>query len=171
MPTVQLLSGLGVLVQWEGVPSGHYMLECCRHNSSSWVVVGGGPVQGLSHVVEGLDPGDKYIFRVNAGPSSIPIIIQPKTGNSSWEEEQFRRRYVELEEMGHGRFCVVKRARDRGTGQEVAVKQVVCKKQSHEVTQAEYTLLAQLQHANIVRALALFNSAPQTGMDSIVMEL
>ena len=171
VPIVQLLSGSGVLVQWEGVPNGHYMLECCQQNSGSWVVVGGGPVQGLSHVVEGLDPGEKYIFKVNSGPPSTPILIESQAGSSSWQQEQFRRRYVELEELGHGRFSVVKRARDRGTAQEVAVKQVVHKKQVPEVTQAEYTLMARLQHVNVVRALALFDSAPQPGMDSIVMEL
>ncbi|PSN40489.1 hypothetical protein C0J52_05229 [Blattella germanica] len=163
--------GLGVLVQWEGVPSGHYMLECCHQDSGSWMVVGTGPVHGLSHVVEGLEPGEKYTFRVNAGPPSIPIVIQAQASCNSWHQEQFRRRYVELEELGHGRFSVVRRARDRGTAQEVAVKQVVCKKQPHDVTQAEYALIARLQHSNIVRALALFESAPHHGMDSIVMEL
>jgi hypothetical protein len=48
---------------------------------------------------------------------------------------------------------------------------VVGRRQAHDVTQAEYALMARLQHSNIVRALALFENAPQHFMDTIVMEL
>lgn len=170
-PSVQPLTGSSVLVQWDGVPSGHYSLECCQHDSGSWVTVGGGPIQGLSNVVEGLEPGEKYSFRINSGLPSTLVTLQEQPENSTWQQDQFHRRYIELEELGHGRFSIVKRARDRGTAQEVAIKQVVEKRQSLEVTQAEYSLMARLQHSNIVRALALFEGAPQPGLDTIVMEL
>ncbi|XP_021922834.1 triple functional domain protein-like isoform X3 [Zootermopsis nevadensis] len=170
-PSVQLLSGSSVLVQWGGIPGTHHILECCRNDSGMWVTVGEGPIQGLSNVVDGLDCGVKYSFRVNSGPPSTPVIVQSRTSCSTWQQEQFHRRYMELDELGRGRFSVVRRARDRGTAQEVAVKQIVCKRQSRDVTQAEYTLMARLQHSNIVRALALFSNAPQLGVDTIVMEL
>lgn len=170
-PSVQLLSGSSVLVQWGGIPGTHHILECCRNDSGMWVTVGEGPIQGLSNVVDGLDCGEKYSFRVNSGPPSTPVIVQSRTSCSTWQQEQFHRRYMELDELGRGRFSVVRRARDRGTAQEVAVKQIVCKRQSRDVTQAEYTLMARLQHSNIVRALALFSNAPQLGVDTIVMEL
>lgn len=170
-PRVQLLSRSSVLVEWDGLPAGHYILECCHHDSGSWVTVGNGPIQGLSKVVHGLDSGEEYSFRVNSGHPSTPVIIPAQWGSSTWQQEQFLRRYVELEELGRGRFSVVRRARDRGTSQEVAVKQVLARRQSHNVTQAEYALMARLQHSNIVRALALFTNAPQPCMDTIVMEL
>lgn len=170
-PSVQPLSESSVLVQWDGIPGGPYTLECSRHDSGSWVTVGDGPVQGLSSVVDGLDPGEEYSFRVNSGPPSTPVTLQTQIGSSTWQQEQFHRRYIELEELGRGRFSVVKRARDRGTAQEVAIKQVMARQQSHDITQAEYALMARLQHSNIVRALALFDNAPQPCMDTIVMEL
>lgn len=171
VPSVQLLSGSSVLVQWDGIPGGQYILECCQNDSGVWITVGDGPVQGLSNVVDGLDSGEEYSFRVNLGPPSAPVIVQAETGCSTWQQEQFHRRYIELDELGRGRFSVVRRARDRVTAQEVAVKQVVCRRQSRDVTQAEYALMARLQHSNIVMALALFSSAPQPCMDTIVMEL
>jgi hypothetical protein len=170
-PSVQLLSGSSVHVQWDGLPGEHYILECCRSDSGVWMTVGEGPVQGLSNVVDGLASGEEYSFRVNSGPPSAPVIVQAETGCSTWQQEQFHRRYIELDELGRGRFSVVRRARDRGTAQEVAVKQVMSRQQSHDVTQAEYALMARLQHSNIVRALALFSNAPQPSVDTIVMEL
>jgi serine/threonine protein kinase len=121
--------------------------------------------------VDGLVLGEEHSFRVNSGPPSAPITVHAQPGSSTWQQEQFHRRYVELEELGHGRFSVVRRARDRVTAQEVAIKEVVGRRQMHDVTQAEYALMARLQHSNIVRALALFENAPQPSMDTIVMEL
>lgn len=155
------------------------MIECSRLRFGDWVVVSS-MIRGLSYILEGLLPGETYTFRVVmclrngstlvSGPPSNPVSLPP-TDSGHWQQEQFRRRYEELEEIGHGRFAVVRKARDCGTLQEVAVKQVSCKKQAREITQAEYALLARLQNLNIVRALALFENAPQPGIDSIVMEL
>lgn len=88
-----------------------------------------------------------------------------------WEAEQFVGRYLELEELGVGRFARVRRARDRGTGQEVALKQTPRQKQSRSLTRAEYDFLTSTHHGNIVRAFALFENAPQPGIDTIVLEL
>ncbi|GLH09852.1 Triple functional domain protein [Gryllus bimaculatus] len=179
-PRVQVMAGNSVLLHWEGEACGHYLVECCRHRTGEWLPVGdGATICGLSFVVDGLTPGETYSFRVLAplhggtkiaGLPSLPVAIPP-VDSGRWQQEQFQRRYQELEEIGHGRFSTVRKARDRGTLQEVAVKQVSCKRQSHEVTQAEYALLARLLHCNIVRALALFENAPDPGVDSIVMEL
>jgi hypothetical protein len=158
-------------VEWNGPPGGHYILECCRRGCGSWVAVGNGPIQGLSSVVDGLVLGEEYSFRVNSGPPSAPVTVHSQPGGSTWQQEQFHRRYIELEELGHGRFSVVRRARDRVTAQEVAIKEVMRRRQAHRVTQAECALMTRLQHTNIVRALALFENAPQPSMDTIVMEL
>lgn len=88
-----------------------------------------------------------------------------------WEAEQFTGRYLELEELGSGRFAKVRRAKDRGTGQEVALKQICRQRQARRLTQAEYELLASTRHDNIVRAYAFFENAPRPGIDTIVLEL
>ncbi|KYQ47509.1 Triple functional domain protein [Trachymyrmex zeteki] len=92
-------------------------------------------------------------------------------GGAEWEAKQFIGRYLELDELGNGRFGIVRRARDKGTGQEVALKQIPRHKQSRSLTRAEYDVLASTHHANIVRAFALFENAPRSGVDTIVLEL
>jgi len=111
------------------------------------------------------------LFKLN------PFVISGVFGHDNccrlfrWQQEQFRRRYSEIDVLGRGRFSVVRQARDRGTGQLVAAKQVSRSRQPLRVTQAEYSLLARLQHPNVARALALFESSPLPEIDTIVMEL
>ncbi|XP_066996303.2 kalirin [Anabrus simplex] len=174
-PLVQASTGTSVLLRWDGDANERYLLECCRHRFGDWMPVGNSSTaRGLSRVIEDLTPGETYSFRVvtskHASLPSSPVTI-PLADTGRWQQEQFQRRYTELEEVGHGRFATVRKARDRGTLQEVAVKQVYRKRQPQEITQAEYSLLARLQHCNIVRALALFENAPEPGTDSIIMEL
>nr|CAD7398873.1 unnamed protein product [Timema poppensis] len=146
-----------------------------RHQFGDWVPVGSTTkVQGLSHVVDGLTPGETYSFRVLSplyGGAKIAGLPSSPVATPLADASRFRHRYQELEELGLGRFAVVRKARDRGTSQEVAVKQVSCRRQCHSATHAEYSLMAQLHHVNVVRALALFDNAPQFGTDSIVIEL
>lgn len=80
-------------------------------------------------------------------------------------------RYQELEELGQGRFAIVRLAKDVCTGHRVALKEVNRRKQCKQITQAEYQLLTEVHCTNIVRALALFDNAPVSGVDTIVMEL
>lgn len=72
---------------------------------------------------------------------------------------------------GRGRTAVVELAQDRGTGQQVALKQVDRRKIPQCATRAEYNLLTGLNHAGVLRGLALFENAPIPGVDTIVMEL
>lgn len=117
-----------------------------------------------------------YSFRIVAakhklvGLPSIAVTL-PLAENAKWQQEQFKRRYLETGEIGRGRFSIVRQAKDRGTGQEVALKQVSRRRQPHQTTQAEYSLLAGIQHKNIVHAMALFGNAPIPGVDTIVLEL
>lgn len=127
-------------------------------------------------VILELSPGASYSFRVvdkcgKNGTSPSTVITLPVDESISWEVEQFIGRYLELDELGKGRYAVVRRARDRGTGQEVALKQTSRHKQSRLLTRAEYDLLASTHHGNIIRAFALFENAPQPGLDTIVLEL
>lgn len=122
-------------------------------------------------------PNKSYNFRIigeNEKISPLTVMSSPISvlqSGMEWEAKQFISRYLELNELGNGRFSTVRRARDRGTDQEVALKQTTRHKQSRSLTRAEYDLLASTHHSNIVRAFALFENAPQPGIDTIVMEL
>ena len=70
-----------------------------------------------------------------------------------------------------GRFSKVMVAKDRGTDQIVALKQINRALQSVESSQTEYSILSGLTHKNIIKALAIFQNAPQVGIDTIVMEV
>nr|XP_012140243.1 PREDICTED: triple functional domain protein isoform X5 [Megachile rotundata] len=87
------------------------------------------------------------------------------------ESERCIDRYLELEELGNGRFAKVCRAREKGSVREVALKQIFRVRQRLSVTRAEYDFLRTTCHDNIVRALALFEDLPQPGIDTIVLEL
>ncbi|XP_023289652.1 LOW QUALITY PROTEIN: triple functional domain protein [Orussus abietinus] len=163
-----------VEVDWEpGDVPGPCTVERRTVPSANWQVaaerVAGPPV------VLRLSPGASYSFRAVSrdGSASSPstVVALPLDDGTGWEAEQFVGRYLELDELGRGRFAVVRRARDRGTGQEVALKQTPRHKQSRASTRAEYELLASTHHANVVRAFALFENAPQPGVDTIVLEL
>lgn len=80
-------------------------------------------------------------------------------------------RYEELQEIGKGKTSVVHMARDRGTNQRVALKQISSKQTTPDHAQREYRLLSSTHHPALPRALALFRNAPVAFTDTIVMEL
>ena len=160
-------------MDWEDREVGKCSVEFRSLPSSNWTLA----LEEVENppVVLDLLPGTSYSFRVvgknGIATSASPIVNLPLGDGTAWEAEQFVARYLELDELGKGRFAVVRRARDRGTGQEVALKQTPRRKQSRSLTRAEYDLLASTHHGNIVRAFALFENAPQPGIDTIVLEL
>lgn len=83
---------------------------------------------------------------------------------------QFSHRYTIVSELGRGKSSVVRLARDTGTGQLVASKQISRNFQTFAQTQAEYKVIASIQHTNIVKGLCLYQNAPHPGTDTIVME-
>ncbi len=124
-----------------------------------------------------------------SGPTSQPLVL-PATGDASsstwtasnmlqkrdssadldpalWQRD-FERRYIELEELGRGRFAVVRRCQEILSGEEVAVKFVNRHKQSREATRREFERMRRLRHSNIVEASGLFLTATS---DAIVMSL
>lgn len=176
-PSIQVVSCSSVHLTWESTAYDKFYLEYCRLGSGEWLSINGGRlIESKSYTIENLTPGETYSFRLIAAQNkliSLPSIAVtlPVADNLRWQQEQFKRRYVELEELDRGRFSIVKRAKDRGTQVEVALKQVTRRKQPHNITQAEYSLLAGIQHVNIIRGLALFDNAPHPGIDTIVLEL
>ncbi|KAI4471045.1 rho guanine exchange factor-related [Holotrichia oblita] len=176
-PKIQVLSCSSVLLEWESDSYKQFLVEFCKLGTGEWLSPNSHlPLNSQSYTVEHLIPGETYSFRIIALPNkiiSLPslALTLPVADNLRWQQEQFKRRYIELEEIDRGRYAIVRKAQDRGTGNEVALKQVSRRKQSHKVTQAEYTLLAGIQHYNIIHAMALFDNAPVPGIDTIVLEL
>ncbi|XP_066586985.1 triple functional domain protein isoform X3 [Prorops nasuta] len=162
-----------IQIDWERQDLGICSIECRTMPFQNWVSVLE-DVRSPPAILE-LPPGSSYSFRVVSknGNATSPsaVVTLPLDDGMGWEAEQFISRYLELDELGKGRFAMVRRARDRGTGQEVALKQTPRHKQSRALTRAEYELLASTHHGNIVRAFALFENAPQPGVDTIVLEL
>merc|ERR1712223_1348656 len=94
--------------------------------------------------------------------------------DSCWKRD-FERRYIELEELGRGRFSVVRKCQEILTGQEVAVKFINRRKQTRDETQKEYEILATIGNERsctvpscLIRSSGLFLTATS---DAIVMNL
>ncbi|XP_044733840.1 triple functional domain protein isoform X3 [Chrysoperla carnea] len=149
--------------------SDKWHVEYCEAGTAHWQSAVGGPRSG-HYLVEHLIPGTSYTFRVNGGQPSAAVALPP-ADSSRRAQEQFHRRYAEGEELGRGRYSVVRAATDRGTGQKVALKQAWRARRSRSATHSEYSLLSSTEHQNLLRALAMFEHAPRPGMDTIVMEL
>ncbi|XP_033224250.1 kalirin isoform X3 [Belonocnema kinseyi] len=169
----RVLDSSRIEVDWEDREVGKCSIEYRSLPSSKWTLALE-EVEGPPAFLD-LLPGTSYSFRVvgknGITTSASPVVNLSLGDGTAWEAEQFVARYLELDELGKGRFAVVRRARDRGTGQEVALKQTPRRKQSRSRSRAEYDLLASTHHGNIVRAFALFENAPQPGIDTIVLEL
>ncbi|KAF5295457.1 hypothetical protein FQR65_LT10445 [Abscondita terminalis] len=161
-PKVTIISCSSVLLEWENDVYKKFLIEYCKIGSGEWLSPNcDHALTSQSYTLEHLTQERLIVFE----------LLKHKINCIRWQQDQFKRRYFELEEIGRGRFSIVRKAKDRGTGQEVALKQILRRKQSHKVTQAEYTLLAGIRHHNIVHALALFDNAPIPGVDTIILEL
>ena len=94
--------------------------------------------------------------------------------DSCWKRD-FERRYIELEEVGRGRFSVVRKCQEILTGQEVAVKFINRRKQTRDETRKEYEILALVANERscpvpfcLIKSSGLFLTATS---DAIVMNL
>lgn len=174
---LEIINPTSVRVSWDYTASttNSYIIEYCRTGTNLWKSNDDKPVRSR-YILTGLTPGDSYIFRLisaNSNVTSAPSspISMPLTEQHMWQQQQFNNRYTSLSELGRGRFSVIRLATDAVTGQKVALKQILRKQQDLISTQEEYKILSSAQHPNIVRGLALFENAPQQGIDTIVMEL
>ena len=176
-PRIQVISCSSVLLEWESDFYQQFWVEYCQLGTGEWLSPNdNGVINSQTYTVEHLIPGETYSFRIIAVQNklvSLPsvAVTLPVADTLRWQQEQFRNRYIELEEISRGRFSVVRRAKDRGTNVEVALKQVTRRRQAQHITQCEYSLLAGMQHVNIIRSMALFDNAPLPGLDTIVLEL
>ncbi|XP_049693167.2 kalirin isoform X3 [Helicoverpa armigera] len=169
VPAVRAHPGGGLVVQWDEPAPAH--LEYCRVGEGEWRRATETPAAANTLALEEL-PAGQYSFRLICsrsgapGPASGPAACG---GGGAWQREQFARRYSVEEEIGRGRTARVLAARDTGTGQRVALKQVVAGRGADAVR--EYRLLSRSAHGAVARALALFAEVPRAGAHTLVLEL
>lgn len=111
------------------------------------------PLTDLTSAIAGVPPSDKK------DTTELP--------DPAWQPD-FELQYIELEEVGRGRYSVVRRCQEILTGREVAVKFINRRKQSREDTKREFELLSRLSHPSVVSPSGLFVTASS---DAIVMDL
>lgn len=174
---IEILNPTSVRINWSTTPTttNLYNIEYCRIGTMKWIQSDEKPSR-CRITIGNLLPGESYTFRLVCpitGVACLPSaeIVMPLNETHMWQQQQFLSRYASISELGRGRFSVVRLASDMITGQHVALKQISRRHQDLGTTQEEYKLLASTQHPNIVRALALFENAPNLGNDTIVMEL
>uniref|UniRef100_A0A1B0EX37 Uncharacterized protein n=1 Tax=Lutzomyia longipalpis TaxID=7200 RepID=A0A1B0EX37_LUTLO len=171
-PILSIVNSTTVKITWS--PPNPCIVEYCQIGSSDWVTETKAPVLP-SYEVGNLLAGETYSFRlVNpttglTGVSSLSVTL-PTNDMELWQQQHFSHRYTIVSELGRGKSSVVRLARDTGTGQLVASKQISRNFQSFAQTQAEYKVIAAIQHTNIVKGLCLYQNAPHPGTDTIVME-
>ncbi|XP_045510116.1 triple functional domain protein isoform X2 [Colias croceus] len=169
IPAVRAHPGGGLVVHWDEPEAAH--LDYCRVGEGEWRRATETPAAANTLALEEL-PAGQYSFRLicvrsgAAGSASEPAACG---GGGGWQREQFSRRYSIEEEIGRGRTARVLAARDTGTGQRVALKQVVAGRGADAMR--EYRILSRGAHGAVVRALALFAEVPRPGANTIVLEL
>ncbi|XP_069080745.1 kalirin isoform X3 [Pleurodeles waltl] len=114
-------------------------------------------------VVEDLCPGGQYQFRVSASnPWGISVPSEPSEfaklpdndtatdGSTVLWKENFESAYIELQEIGRGRFSIVKKCIQKATKKDVAVKFISKKMKKKEQAAHEAALLQHLQHPQYI---------------------
>ncbi|KAK4310789.1 hypothetical protein Pmani_017672 [Petrolisthes manimaculis] len=107
---------------------------------------------------EGEDSGAGAGFLLNKGPQ----------GKIKWHSG-FQKKYSVMDDMGKGRFSMVKRCCRTHDGKEVAAKFIRRGRQDQNQTEGEYIMLRSLRHPALVRSIALYTATPK--FDVLVMEL
>lgn len=124
VPCVRAHPGGGLVVQWDEPGPAH--LEYCRVGEGEWRRATETPAAANTLALEEL-PAGQYSFRLvcaRGGAAGAASAAAACGGGGGWQREQFARRYSVEEEIGRGRTARVLAARDTGTGQRVALKQV-----------------------------------------------
>ncbi|VVC32965.1 Hypothetical protein CINCED_3A023493 [Cinara cedri] len=151
-----------------------YSVEVRPFNQSDWKLVAD-KCHSLSHIVRGLAPGESYVFRVRAenmhGPSeasaeSTPVyILQTDYGNTLVPKKVtietgdiFNEQYDTLDELGKGRYGVVRKVKERESGKYYAAKFVRCiKSKDKDKAQEEVDIMNCLRHPKLLQLDAAFD--------------
>lgn len=122
-PGVRGLPAGGLAVHWEEPAPVH--LDYCRGAEGEWRRASEAAACAGSLALDHLPAGQYSLRLVSAatGAAGAPSTTT-SCGPGTWQRDQFARRYAVEEELGRGRTARVLAARDTGTGQRVALKQV-----------------------------------------------
>nr|XP_046469209.1 titin homolog isoform X3 [Neodiprion pinetum] len=160
-----------------------YCVEMRRSHETSWTVVAEA-CHSLSHTVSDLTPEDVYLFRVRAenihgasepGPESRPVTIDEdeeqfkpafEAREVSFEDGQlFKDRYEVLEELGKGRYGIVRKVLERASGQYLAAKFIrAIKAKDKEQVRDEVMIMNLLRHPKLLQLAAAFESPREVVM-------
>ncbi|XP_060118776.1 kalirin isoform X2 [Heteronotia binoei] len=122
-------------------------------------------------VIEDLTPGCQYQFRVSASnpwgislPSEASEFVKLLEYDSAADgatvtwKENFELAYAELNEIGRGRFAVVKKCIHKATRKDVAVKFINKKMKKKEQAAHEAAMLQHLQHPQYITVHDIYES-------------
>ncbi|XP_014275189.1 myosin light chain kinase, smooth muscle isoform X2 [Halyomorpha halys] len=178
-PSVTIAHSGGVTITWSsphydgGAMITGYTIELSEDNTL-WTTVAH-CCDRLSQTVKGLSPGTSYSFRVRShnahgpsdpGPPSHPFTV---THIDACEEEKWDKveiapgegmedKYTILEEIGKGRYGVVKRAVEVKNGETRAAKFVrTLKRQDRENVADEIDIMTSLRHPLLLRLFAAYS--------------
>ncbi|CAH1959688.1 unnamed protein product [Acanthoscelides obtectus] len=159
----------GYIVEYSLVGSGVWAAACRQCHS-------------LRHLVTGLTPGGRYVFRVTAvnthgssrpGIESEVVQMQENDESSSFEPKvvhiepgpEFVTRYDILEELGKGRFGVVHKVIEKRSGQKFAAKFVRCRTtKDRDKVQDEIDIMNMLRHQKLLQLAAAFENPKEMVM-------
>ncbi|XP_066544670.1 kalirin isoform X3 [Amia ocellicauda] len=184
-PVAQEASSTAVILHWLPPASSgncaisNYTVEYRQEDSLIWQ-------QSLESTadtcikIEDLLPGGHYQFRVSASnpwgvsPPSEPSNMVTLHSAESYDgtdiqwKDNFESAYMELSEIGRGRFSVVKKCLHKATKKEVAVKFINKKMKKKEQVAHEADILKHLQHPQF---LALCDTYESIGSFMLVLEV
>ncbi|KAK1165745.1 kalirin isoform X1, partial [Acipenser oxyrinchus oxyrinchus] len=132
-------------------------------------------------LIEDLTPGGQYQFRVSASnpwgisaPSEPSNIVMLSSNDSSCDgtgipwKDNFESAYIELSEIGRGRFSIVKKCVHKATKKEVAVKFVSKKMKKKDQVAHEAAITQHLLHPQFLSLCDIYESP---GSFILVLEL
>ncbi|XP_072541978.1 kalirin isoform X5 [Salminus brasiliensis] len=167
-PVAQEASSTAVVVHWlPPASSGNcaitsYTVEYRQEDSLVWQqsVVS---TADMCVKIENLIPGGHYQFRVRASnpwgisapsePSNmvtLPSCVSTYDGTGIQWKDNFESVFIEIGEIGRGRFSVVRKCLHKASKKEVAVKYVNKKMQKKEQVAHEADILKHVQHPQLV---------------------
>ncbi|RXN00573.1 Kalirin [Acipenser ruthenus] len=132
-------------------------------------------------LIDDLTPGGQYQFRVSASnpwgisaPSEPSNIVMLSSNDSSCDgigipwKDNFESAYIELSEIGRGRFSIVKKCVHKATKKEVAVKFVSKKMKKKDQVAHEAAITQHLLHPQFLSLCDIYESP---GSFILVLEL
>ncbi|XP_014666025.1 PREDICTED: kalirin-like [Priapulus caudatus] len=179
-PAVVEQMGTSVKLKWQpsrntgNTPITAYTVEYNEQGSGMWqAAVAFAPT--TIQVVDYLTPNTVYQFRVSANnavgisepsePSALVTIPAAAADGQDMHRPRvewktfFSKDHVEVNEIGRGRFSVVKQVVQKSSGVEMAAKFISKRLSSIEPAENEFTLLQGLQHLHLVPAVDTYETS------------